>query len=804
MIHPSVRPPGTKPDASGIPECRRLLGQTDRLFILTGIWLLPSSTFASFVTNPHHLLLNIMKKFTFLTHLLACWLPFLSAKAQPISLKSFSGGITEIVSLNGTLIFSANDGSTGLEIWKSDGTAGGTVLLKDINPGAASSSPARLIVINNTVFFAANNGSTGIELWKTDGSAAGTVLVKDIRPGGYDSTPGWMTDVNGTLFFRADNGTNGSEIWKSNGTEAGTTLVKDINYGSAHGDPQYLTNVNGTLFFKANNGANGSELWKTDGTSVGTVMVKDINPGINGSSIAYPANINGTLYFVAWQSATGSELWKSDGTSAGTVLVKDIYPGPFPSEVSFITNLNGTAYFKAYDPTAGTELWKSNGTAAGTTLLKDIWPGIADANGIPGFLTVVNNQIFFTANYYGTGRELWKTDGTSGGTVLVKDINPGQDASEPTSFADMGGVLYMSAKTASQGFELWKSNGTEAGTVLVADVNPGAADSSPYELTPINGVLYFAATGSNGSKQLFRLNPCVAPPAPNLASNGQTSVTVTQNAPAVVLTVSNCTGTLNWTGPGNTSGTGTITVPTSVTGTFVYSATCNVSGCVSATSSATVIVQPVVNNPNPGPVVTGNFEGYLDKVECVSIRGWVWDKDKPNTVMKLEFFANGNSIGTIDANIFRQDLKDQGKGNGEHAYSFPTPASIKNGQTYTISAKVYNSNYVLKWAPKTLSCPSGSRVATESAENQKTLEVVVLGNPIQNNQVEFEVRGAEGEPLRVLLTDLQGRTIAERHIEQAAATEPQRLSVPNSASGILLLRVSSLRQAQTIKLLKAN
>ncbi|MFC5411107.1 ELWxxDGT repeat protein [Larkinella bovis] len=872
-----------------------------------------------------------MKKFSLLLLVLVGWLSH-PAQAQPLSLKSFSDGITNLVNLNGTLIFSAHDGPTGMELWKSDGTAAGTVLLKDINPGAASSSPAYLTVVGNTVFFAATDGSTGVELWKTDGTAAGTTLVKDIRPGGYGSSPVWLTPMNGTLFFRADNGTNGTELWKTDGTEAGTVMVRDINSGPDHSDPQYLTPINGTLFFKATTYYYGAELWKTDGTSMGTVMVKDINPGSNGSSLNYLTNANGTLYFTATLSDTGSEPWKSDGTEAGTVMVKDVNPGWPSSEPSFYTYLNGFVCFKAYENTYGTELWKTNGSPYATSLLKDVLPGASgEANGIPGFMTVVNNQIFFTANTFGKGRELWKTDNTPDGTVLVKDMNPGQESSDASNFTEFGGVLYMSARTADHGVELWKSNGTEAGTTLVADINPGAADSAPYNLTPVNGVLYFAATGPDGMKQLFRLNPCVNPPAPNLTSGGQTTVTVNQNAPAVVLSAPNCSGTLNWTGPDNTSGSGNITVPASFSGTYVYTATCNVAGCVSPASSATVIVQPIISTPDPGdtpgPVggnfegyldkvecgtfrgwvwdrdkpntalkleffangqsigttdanifrqdlkeagkgngvhaysfptpenlkngqtysisakvynsnytlkwapkdlvctgsspepdptpgpdpgddtpgpVGGNFEGYLDKVECGTIRGWVWDKDKPTTALKLEFFANGQSIGTADANIFRQDLKEAGKGNGVHAYSFPTPASLKNGQTYSISAKVYNSNYTLKWAPKTLSCPGSSRMATESAEAQKPLEVVVRGNPIPQDELEVEVRGAEGQPLHLLLTDGQGRIVAERHLNQPTNRELLRFSVSGTAPGMLFLRVANFRQAQTIKLLKVK
>ena len=94
----------------------------------------------------------------------------------------------------------------------------------------------------------ATDGSSGRELWKTDGTAAGTVRVADIIPGQDGSWPSHLTSVGSTLFFFADDGTSGRELWKSDGTAAGTVLVADIRPGGSSGSyPNDLTAVGDTL-----------------------------------------------------------------------------------------------------------------------------------------------------------------------------------------------------------------------------------------------------------------------------------------------------------------------------------------------------------------------------------------------------------------------------------------------------------------------------------------------------------------------------------------------------------------------------
>ena len=308
--------------------------------------------------------------------------------------------------LNEALYFAARDEAAGFELWKTDGTDAGTVRVMDINPGTNSSFQPfafGLIAFNGALYFSAQDGVSGFELWKSDGTEAGTVRVKDINLnlGGGSSSPAGFTVFNGALYFWAGDGVLGVELWKTDGTEAGTVCVKDINpgAGSSTNISPGFTVFNNALYFSADDGVLGVELWKSDGTEAGTVLVKDINPGVAASAPFGFTILNGTLYFVANDGVSGAELWKSDGTEAGTARVRDIRPGVNSSIVSLggpppgLTVFNGALYFAAHDGVSGAELWKSDGTGAGTVRVKDINPGALDlmdpfaGNSFPSGLT---------------------------------------------------------------------------------------------------------------------------------------------------------------------------------------------------------------------------------------------------------------------------------------------------------------------------------------------------------------------------------------------------------------------------------
>jgi ELWxxDGT repeat protein len=460
---------------------------------------------------------------------------------------AFSGALPQVISINNVAYFAADDGVHGLELWRSDGTAAGTRMVKDLrttnnnfigSPGPGGtingSNPMRLTAVGSTLYFTADDGVHGVELWKTDGTEAGTVLVKDfVAPAfpvypGIPSGPTDLVNVNGTLFFRVDDGEHGFELWKTDGTAAGTMLVKDI-FPAFGGSSSYdylplsvgvrVAAVGSTLYFTADDGQHGVELWKTDGTEAGTVLVEDIFPagvaaGWPSSSPMWLTAYNGKLYFVADDGQHGAELWKSDGTAAGTSLVRDIAGDAFlptlgstPADLAVV---GGKLYFTASTTFTGRGLWKTDGTTAGTTLVQEFT--LTGAYG-PGTatLTGVGNSLYFLASDGVHGTQLYKSNGTAAGTVALKDDLLGS-VSGPSpvpypfapSLANVGGTLYFSAYDAANGFELWKSNGTTAGTVLVEDLFPGAEGSDPVALTNVGGKLFFVADDATRGVELWR------------------------------------------------------------------------------------------------------------------------------------------------------------------------------------------------------------------------------------------------------------------------------------------------------------
>ncbi|CAN5637887.1 hypothetical protein BH11BAC3_BH11BAC3_27120 [soil metagenome] len=439
----------------------------------------------------------------------------------------FIDDIGSIVFLDGKLIFAGNTLAEGNELFITDGTPAGTKLLKDINPGIASSSPDyESALLNGYIYFTAERPAEGRELWRTDGTPGGTTLVKDIVTGPNSSNyPGkYHLFSNGSyLLLMAKTPSFGVELWRSDGTDAGTFLLKDINpHNDDSSSVQLFYKFNNLVLFRANTFAEGNETWKTDGIAGGTTILKDINPGSTSSSslfsFPYYFTFNNHAYFSADDGTNGNEIWYTDGTMANTFILKNIEPlggssfDILPDAVivgnKFIfpsTDLFGSRY----------QLWESDGTPGGTQLFKDF-----DGTDAPVLFIAYNinsptfaqqlfqgNKFLFMASTATQGNELWISDGVDGTvthTHIVKEINPGiDDGIDPSngSYIYTSAGLHFPANNGSQGLELWKSDGTAGGTNIVADLVTGMPGSKPdvnFWLT--NGKILFEA---NNGDDLF-------------------------------------------------------------------------------------------------------------------------------------------------------------------------------------------------------------------------------------------------------------------------------------------------------------
>ncbi|MBT9560019.1 MAG: hypothetical protein IV100_28575, partial [Myxococcales bacterium] len=113
-----------------------------------------------------------------------------------------------LVAFNGGVLVAATTTATGDEPVFVD-ASGSMIPLKDIEPGPPSSEP-ELVAVDGAVAYL----SAGRELWRTDGTAAGTVLVEDIFTGPEASDPSAGIVVNGVILFAATDEVHDRELFK--------------------------------------------------------------------------------------------------------------------------------------------------------------------------------------------------------------------------------------------------------------------------------------------------------------------------------------------------------------------------------------------------------------------------------------------------------------------------------------------------------------------------------------------------------------------------------------------------------------
>jgi ELWxxDGT repeat protein len=375
-----------------------------------------------------------------------------------------------------------------LDLWRSDGTPGGTFLVKpDICPDPADLSPVA-VVAGGSLFFAGFDAEAGCELWRSDGTAAGTGRVADLSPGTDDSSPRSFTALGGRAFFTRDLPFDEGGFWVTDGTAEGTSLV------AALPRVDLLTTVGNRMFFAApDNHDHSFVLWTSDGTVAGTLPLRHFAVFENCETHdCFPVtgflkpDGDGVL-FVA-DDGDGQNFWRSDGTPAGTRRLTRLSgsagPGfggePLDGDLASVTG----SVLVLVTQAKSVRLWASHGGPA--TPLAGCPGGCPAVHSalapVPGGRRVV----FSGWNGRSKGTELWTSDGTAAGTHLVRDLCTSHCSSDPYNFLALGDAVYFTAVD-EDGPGLWRTDGTAAGTVFLG--RAFAPHTSPPALPPGGAVL---------------------------------------------------------------------------------------------------------------------------------------------------------------------------------------------------------------------------------------------------------------------------------------------------------------------------
>ena len=359
-----------------------------------------------------------------------------------------------LVASHGRLtFFNADDGQSGIEPWRSDGTLGGTYRLADLYPGAISSAPAEYTGFGDLVLFSAFT-PLGHELAVSDGTPAGTHLLVDIRPGPANSYPFGFRVFRDEVLFQADDG-SGPRMWRTDGTAAGTYPHSILPFGATFvlGAPSVV--AGNKLFYWLTSSANHA-LWVWNGSAPPSLVVAFPVFGSPPASVLV-GEFQDQLVFLSPPVAGMTRAWATDGSAAGTVQIT----APASQLSQFAVVGNELWYVANFSP--GGAVRATNGTLAGDR-------AVVSFSGSVWGLRAVGGRAFFNASGPLPG-QLWTTDGTLGGTAPLGVLALGW----PVAIGDRR-VLFVASDAAS-GRELWTSDGTVAGTTRAVDLRPGPASA---------------------------------------------------------------------------------------------------------------------------------------------------------------------------------------------------------------------------------------------------------------------------------------------------------------------------------------
>jgi ELWxxDGT repeat protein len=493
------------------------------------------------------------------------------------------------------VFFSAYSLATGRELWATDGTTKGTVLIKDIEPKKGrfpwSSDPKGFVAFGNKLVFNAFTASKGFEPWISDGTASGTKILKDINPGSLHSRPRLFRSIGFFVFFVVQPKPNLLALYRTDGTQAGTLFLTTLETNPTRFKDQELIDFGGRALFQKTDTKTGTELWTSVGFAPTTLLFADILSRTYNTLSSYPNSftpLGNQMFFSAQTQGAQDFLWSSDSSTAGTRKVRilnrrtsirsavdrilwieqlvpwrvhsfnpktkktievlrtrktfsPLYPigdrlmffeeNTPQQEKIWITDgtIGGTKrFFSPSSPIQGRwgeptpfgnkvvlvgpfayktgskipQVFVSDGTASGTKTVArlPVFTPVRHLSSIDS--AQVGKTIFISLTLTlkaGNQHILFKTDGTLKGTTVL--LNSSTRRAE--DLAPLGNKLVFSYEDPAKGREIWISDGTSQGTVLLRDLWAGPQGSNPQSCASLGNRVFFSASTPATGRELF-------------------------------------------------------------------------------------------------------------------------------------------------------------------------------------------------------------------------------------------------------------------------------------------------------------
>jgi ELWxxDGT repeat protein len=474
----------------------------------------------------------------------------------------------KIISTDNLVYFWVRNQEGNFSLWSTDGSLVNTKLVKDFNVNGQSSGYTNIMGKLGNYLFLFLDSSTGVKLWRTDGTELGTVKIDSnlIRYGNFiefnnelffygesfskvpfDGPMELILErsfsdarvVNGSIFFLNYDFNSGLEPWISDGTVSGTHIIEDIKKGLGSSNPEILGTVGDKTVWIATDNLHGRELFICDKNGENMQLLKDLNANTKDSNPNSFTKQDDKIVFKAFTDSNGYEIHSYDKANE-SFNYTDLYSGSGSSNPRHLIEVDGYHYFIADDSTHSLEIWNWTNDVNDATLVKDLSPSFEPDNFSD--VHVINNRVLFTAydsfyqqnlyslspgpvstierlippNYLQKYKQFAELDGkyyfidygnglySTDGITIELVYNFSNSDSKFQEIIKFKNKLFLSMLDQQSGNQLWVSDGTHGGTKPYNSATYSTLIEPPRLFTIVDDYLYFAAVSISYTSFIYR------------------------------------------------------------------------------------------------------------------------------------------------------------------------------------------------------------------------------------------------------------------------------------------------------------